>query len=163
MLIVEIALGLFVLGLLFVKYNAYIKKTAVLTKKKKGRDDFLDEAEEIIKKNYQATFDNYLKLFEKRLLTLEDEKGVHFKDVGIIEYDLFVENTKKLKDKINITLHKSIYLAIDDESLSAVKPQLDKYVENSVSNVNNKAMAMLTRKLLDINDKNKSFNKKLME
>ena len=163
MLNIEIALGLLIVGFILIKYNAYLKKINILTSKKKGRENFLDEAKEIIDKNYQAKFDNYLKLFEKRLLTLEDEKDVNFKDIGVIEYDLFVENTNKLKDKINITLYESIYSIIDANSLSTVKPHLDQYVENLIGVVNNKAMVMLTRKLLDINERNKSFNKKLME
>ena len=154
MLIIGITLGVFFGGLLLIKYNTYIKNRDELLKIQKDRDDLLEEIKIHIDNNYQATFDNYIKVFESRLLTLEDDKDLHFKDAGMIEHKLFVENLDKLKNKIDSELTEHIYAKINTDSFSFVKPHSDYYLQNLMSDVSNKAMLMLCNKLLAINEIN---------
>ena len=158
MLIIEIAIGVFVGGLLLIKYNAYIKNKDKLIRIQKDRDELLVEIKKHIDSNYQVTFDNYIKVFEGRLLTLEDEQDVHFKDVGVIEHKLFLQNLDKLKSDIESELNTNIYANINAESFSFVKPKVDYYLENLISSVINKAMLLLCNKLLEINEKNTANN-----
>ena len=157
-LIIEIAIGVFIGGLLLIKYDAYIKNRDELIQITKDRDDLLEEIKKHIDTNYQATFDNYIKLFEGRLLTLEDEEDVHFKDVGVIEYDLFIKNLDKLKAKIDSELTEHIYAKINADSFAFVKQPTDYYLQNLISIVSNKATALLCNKLLEINEKNTANN-----
>lgn len=158
MFIIEIAIGVFVGGLLLIKYKAYIKNKDYLIQANKERNELLEAIKKHIDNNFQATFDNYIKIFEDRLLTLEDEKDAHFTDVGVVEFNIFIKNLDTLKAKIDSELTEHIFARINADSFAFVKQPIDNYVQDLISNLSNNATALLCNKLLVIDQINTEKN-----
>ena len=158
MLIIQIAIGVFIGGLLLTAYKTYVKNKKILLKIQEDRIDLLNGIKKHVDNNYQPMFDNYIKIFESRLLTLEDDADVHFYDVGVIEHKLFTKNLDQLKDKIVRELNANIYTEINDATLSFVKLELDAYIQQLLLDVGVKAVGMLATKLLEINEINTAKN-----
>ena len=158
MLIIQIAIGVFIGGLLLTAYKTYVKNKKILLTIQEDRMELLNGIKRHVDNNYQSMFDNYIKIFESRLLTLEDDTNVHFYDVGVIEHKLFTKNLDQLKDKIVRELNANIYAEINDATLSFVKPQLDAYIQQLMLHVGAKSAVMLSTKLLEINEINTAKN-----
>jgi uncharacterized protein (DUF2164 family) len=137
----------------------YLKNKA---KKESKKQKLLDELNDYLHKNYDSRMDNFITVFESRLLTLEDEENVHFYNVGIIEYELFVKNLTKygneLKEEINTSVKIQHALASDLGVLHEFVFTVENYISSLVTNYTAKAMLLLTDKLLEINTKNTEAN-----
>lgn len=113
----------------------------------KSADEFLKDLEF----SRQFTFNNYIEVFNGRLLTLEDDKSITFQQAGMIELKLFYENIALLMEKIRTEESEKI----DTHSYS---PNLKESLNNSLLTFISKSsntlqlhgMKLFEEKLLEI-------------
>ncbi len=148
MLVLEIAVGVFV-GL-FVFWKFY-QRSAAKEQAKVEQLKLVAENSKRIKQRIDTVFVNFMNAFAERLLTLEDDETITYKDAGIIELKLFLENLGKTKEKIKGDEDaKRAELQIDE----GLKHQLLVELDDELSSMHNKAslqaMDMFEEKLLEI-------------
>lgn len=163
-MIIEIAVGVFIGGVLLWIFNAMQDKKNEskrahdqLATFQKNVDDFL--ALRLGKFNVR-----FLDAFKIRLGTIYDDETISAKDAAFIEHDLLLKNIEKykpeLEDETQIVLVESFAIA---ERIGKRKELLD-YVNNAIDNnakhLADESLGVLANELLSFNDDNSpSLNK----
>jgi hypothetical protein len=148
MLVLEIAVGVFIGLFVFWKFyqRSGAKEQANLEQLK-----IYEENSRRIKQRVDAVFAEFMNIFAGRLLTLEDDETISYKDAGIIELRLFMEHLGKMKEEIKTDEDaKRVQLEIDE----GLKQKMLVELNDELSSMHNKAglqaMSMFEEKLLEI-------------
>lgn len=163
MLIIEIALGVFIGGLLLWWLYTYNQRKKIDNQNKLEQDRLLSDFTDhfpICKLQYNG----YIDIFKTRLETLEDEANLHFYDAGVIELNLFNEKLAELKEQIRDEMQnivKSKYANAATELI--MNKLLDDFLTAYTLEVENTAMAMMIDKVKRINDINTEKNNHLTQ
>ena len=100
-------------------------------------------------------FNNYLEVFQGRLLTLEDDKTITFQDAGFIELNIFFEHSNKLLDEILAEENEAIVQRGCDDALAVkLNTALGEFITKSRSVLQSYALQKFEEKVLEIANNN---------
>ena len=161
-MIIEIALGVFLGGILLWILYAYKERQKKKLAKKQEQDNLLQDFTEhfsICKLQYNG----YIEVFKTRLETLEDDADLHFHDAGQIELKIFNERLEELKEQIRDEMQNIIKSKYAETATELIMHKLlDDFLTEYTRKIGDAAMLMMLEKTLEINNVNTKKNKKII-
>lgn len=162
-MIIEIALGVFLGGILLWMLYSYKERQKQKLAKKLEQDNLLKEFTEhfLICK---LQFNGYIDVFKTRLETLEDDADLHFHDAGQIELKIFNERLAELKEQIRDEMESVIKYKNSDAATELImRKLLEDFLTEYTREIGDTAMIMMLEKTLEINSVHTERNNKVID